>query len=99
MSDAEVQIAKLFGADVEVNACTCQQNASEKRYSGVQGRADLSLFCVTLDCPYCGSTVDLSFVLVTMQCSFLFCLHKSSAPTHLDTQLHKLLNLDFLTDF
>ena len=62
MSDAEVQIAKLFGADVEVNACTCQQNASEKRYSGVQGRADLSLFCVTLDCPYCGSTVDLTFL-------------------------------------
>ncbi len=78
VSDAEVQIAKLFGADVEVNACTCQQNASEKRYSGVQGRADLSLFCVTLDCPYCGSTVDLTFFLVTMQCSFLFCLHKSS---------------------
>ena len=33
VSDAEVQIAKLFGADVEVDACTCQKNASEKRHS------------------------------------------------------------------
>ena len=33
VSDAEVQIAKLFGAGVEVDACTCHKNASEKRHS------------------------------------------------------------------
>ena len=32
VSDAEVQIAKLFGADIKVAACTCKTSASKKRH-------------------------------------------------------------------
>ena len=32
MSDAEEQLARLLGADIEVAACTCYTSASKKRH-------------------------------------------------------------------